>query len=62
MRATHYTLIEGELFRRGFSRPILRCIAKEKAEYVMQKIHEGIYGYYSSPKTMAARILRVGYY
>jgi len=52
----------GELFRRGFSRPLLKCITREKANYVMQEIHQGICGYHSGPKTMATRILRVGYY
>ena len=61
-RAAHYTLIGGELFRRGFSKPLLKCITREKADYVMQEIHQGICGYHSGPKTMAARILRADYY
>jgi len=61
-KATRYTLIAGELYRRGFSKPLLRCITSDKAFYVMQKIHEGTYGYHSGPKTMAARILRAGYF
>ena len=57
-----YTLIGGELFRRGFNTLLLKCIPKEKANYVMQEIHEGICGYHSGPKTMSARILRADYY
>jgi len=61
-KAARYTLVGGELFRRGFSAPLLKCITKEKADYVMQEIHQGVCGYHSGPKTMAARILRAGYY
>ena len=56
-KAARYILVEGELFRRGFSRPLLKCITREQAEYVMQEIHHGICGYHSGPKTMATRIL-----
>ena len=52
--AARYTLIAEELFRRGFSKPLLKCITSDKASYVMKEIHEGTYGYYSGPKTMAA--------
>jgi len=52
----------GELFRRGFNTPLLKCITKEKVDYVMQEIHQGVCSYHSSPKTMVARILRAGYY
>jgi len=38
-KAARYTLIGGELSRRGFSRPLLKCITREQAEYVMQEIH-----------------------
>ena len=61
-KAVCYTLAEGELFRRGFSRPLLKCVTREQAECVMQEIHQGTCGYHSGPKTMAARILRAGYY
>jgi len=61
-KAARYTLIGGELFRRGFSKPLLKCISREKADYIIQEIHQGICGYHSRPKTMAARILRAGYY
>jgi len=61
-KAARYTLVEGELFRRGFSRPLLKCITRQQAEYVMQEIHQGVCGYHSGPKTMAGRILRAGYY
>jgi len=61
-RVAYYTLIEGELFRRRFSRPLLKCITKEKVSYIMQEIHEDMCGYHPGPKMMAARILRASYF
>ncbi|KAK4409495.1 Ribonuclease HI [Sesamum angolense] len=40
-RATHFTMIRGELYKRGFSQPYLKCLDPERAEYVLKKIHEG---------------------
>jgi len=61
-KVARYTLIAGELYRRGFSHPLLRCITNNQASYVMKEIHKGTCGYHSGPKTMAARILRAGYF
>ncbi len=35
MRSTRYTLIGDTLFRRGYTLPLLKCISKFKAEYVL---------------------------
>ncbi|KAG6667553.1 hypothetical protein CIPAW_01G108400 [Carya illinoinensis] len=43
-RAARFTIVNGVLYRRGFSNPSLRCTAKEEVEYVMRVIHEGICG------------------
>jgi len=61
-KIARYTLVGDELFRRGFTSPLLKCIDMEQAEYVMRELHQGIYGYHSGARTMSARILRAGYY
>lgn len=38
------TVIEGELFRRGVSMFLLKCIEGEEVDYVLSEIHEGICG------------------
>jgi len=57
-RVAYYTLIGGELFRKGFKRPLLKCITSEKVVYVMQEIHKDIYDYHFDPRIMTTRILR----
>ena len=46
-KSAHYTLINGVLYKKGFSSPYLRCLAPEKADYVMYKVNEGICGNHS---------------
>ena len=52
----------GTLYKRGFSTPILKCIGKEDANYVLREVHEGICGNHIGARTLAAKILRQGYY
>ena len=39
VRAARFVLIKDVLFKRGFSRPYLRCLGNEKADYVMREVH-----------------------
>ena len=61
-KCTRYTLIGDELYRKSYSRPLLKCINKSRAKYVMAELHEGICGLYSGGRSMATRALRAGYY
>ena len=40
--ASRFVLIKDVLYKRGFSRPYLRCSVLEEAEYIMREVHEGI--------------------
>nr|KYP52767.1 Gypsy retrotransposon integrase-like protein 1 [Cajanus cajan] len=61
-QAARYSVVNGELYRRGFSTPLLKCIDSTQANYVLREIHEGICGSHSGGRTLAAKVLRVGYY
>ncbi|KAI3448541.1 hypothetical protein Pfo_005206 [Paulownia fortunei] len=41
-RAARFLIIDGELYKRGFSQPYLKCLTPIKANYVLREIHEGI--------------------
>ncbi|XP_027338066.1 uncharacterized protein LOC113852005 [Abrus precatorius] len=62
MHAAKYLLLGKDLYKRGISTPMLKCLDDNQANYVMRKIHEGIYGTHSGGRTMAAKILKAGYY
>ncbi|RDX84524.1 hypothetical protein CR513_34410, partial [Mucuna pruriens] len=40
--ASKYTLVGENLYKRSFSFLLLKCLDTNKAEYVMQEVHEGI--------------------
>ena len=61
-QCARYTMINEDLYRRGYSTPLLKCITNKRAEYILAEIHEGICGNHVGARTMAAKVLRAGYY
>ncbi|XP_068498225.1 uncharacterized protein [Phaseolus vulgaris] len=59
---TKYTLIDGELFRHGFTHPILVCVSGEQCARIMEELHEGICGSHIGGRSLASKAIRAGYY
>ncbi|XP_027361306.1 uncharacterized protein LOC113869262 [Abrus precatorius] len=57
-----YLLLGKDLYRRGVSTPMLKCLDDDQTSYVMREIYEGVCGTHLGERTMAAKILRAGYY
>ena len=62
VQATHFILIKDILCKRGFSRPYLRCLIPEKANYVMREVHERVCGNHSGLRSLVHKLIRAGYY
>ena len=62
LQCARYTLIGLDLYRRGCSMSLLKCLTKELAQYVLQEIEDGVCGNHSGARTMAAKVIRAGYY
>uniref|UniRef100_A0A151UDR6 Gypsy retrotransposon integrase-like protein 1 n=1 Tax=Cajanus cajan TaxID=3821 RepID=A0A151UDR6_CAJCA len=62
MRSAKFVIIGDELFKRGISTPLLKCLTTPQAAYVIEEIHIGICGMHSGARSMATRVLRAGYY
>ena len=62
VQAVRFVLIKDVLYKRGFSRPYLRCLIPEKADYVRQEVHEGVCGNHSGSWSLVHKIIRTGYY
>ena len=62
VQAVRFILIKDVLYKRGFSRPYLRCLGNEEADYVMREVHEGICGNHSGSRSLVHKLVRVGYY
>ena len=61
-RATRFTVLNNELYKRDFSQPYLRCVEEEEAKYVLEEVHGGIYGGHIGAKSLARKIIRAGYF
>ena len=62
VQASRFMIIKDVLYKRGFSRPYLRCLSHEEADYVMREIHEGICENHSGARSMVHKIIQAGYY
>lgn len=61
-KASRFLLVGENLYKRGFSTPLLKCLSKTEADYVMNELHNRVCGNHSGGRNMASRILRAGYY
>ncbi|XP_052300414.1 uncharacterized protein LOC127903754 [Citrus sinensis] len=61
-QASRYTMIDGVLYRRGYTLPFLRCLDDDDADYVLREVHEGICGNHSGGRSLAHKVLRQGYF
>ena len=52
-RSARFTVHRGTLYKRGFSAPILKCVGKEEANYILREVHEGICGNHIEARTLA---------
>ena len=63
-QAARFTVLNDELYERGFSQPYLRCVEEEEeeAKYVPEEVHGGICGDHMGAKSLARKIMKVGYF
>ena len=61
-RVVRFTIHQGTLYKRSLSTPILKCVGKEDANYIIREVHEGVCGNHIGARTLAGKTLRQGYY
>ncbi|GKV34728.1 hypothetical protein SLEP1_g43074 [Rubroshorea leprosula] len=61
-KASRYTFINGVLYKRSFSFPLLRCLNPYEVEYALKEVHEGVCGSHIGARTLAHKVLWQGYY
>ena len=57
VRASRFVIIRDVLYKRGFSRPYLRCLSHEEADYVMREVHEGICGNHLGARSLVHKLI-----
>ncbi|XP_072073804.1 uncharacterized protein [Arachis hypogaea] len=61
-KAAQYTLLEAELYKRGISIPLLKCLGPAEAETSLNELHGGICENHTGSRSLVTRTLRAGYY
>ena len=62
VQASRFVLIKDVLYKRGFSRPYLKCLGQKEADYVMREVHKGICGNHSGARSLVHKLIQAGYY
>ncbi|XP_015971159.1 uncharacterized protein LOC107494633 [Arachis duranensis] len=60
--AAKYAIIQGQLFKKGLSQPLLKCLHPDQTDYVLREVHEGCCGHHIGGKALARKLIRAGYY
>uniref|UniRef100_A0A151UDK5 Retrovirus-related Pol polyprotein from transposon 17.6 n=1 Tax=Cajanus cajan TaxID=3821 RepID=A0A151UDK5_CAJCA len=55
VRSAKFVIVGDELFKRGISTPLLKCLTAPQAAYVVEEIHRGICGMHSGARSMACK-------
>lgn len=61
-RDSWFVLWKGQLYKKSFTHPLLKCITPEKGGEVLDDIHEGQCGSHIGGRALAEKALRTGYY
>ena len=62
IKSAKYFLMDEVLYKRGFSQFYLRCLAPDKANYVLREVHEGACDNHLRARSLVHKVVRVGYY
>ncbi|TKC13480.1 reverse transcriptase-like protein [Robertmurraya kyonggiensis] len=61
-KAKRFLIIEGELYRRGASGVLQRCIPIPEGKELILDIHAGVCGHHATPRTLVGNAFRQGFY
>ena len=61
VRLFKFTILNDELYKRGFLLPHLKCLNSEDVMYVLREVHERICGNHSGPRSLVGKVVRAGY-
>nr|XP_029147063.1 uncharacterized protein LOC114924982 [Arachis hypogaea] len=60
--AARYAIIQDQLFKKGLSQPLLKCLYPDQTDYVLREVHEGCCSHHIGRKALAKKLIRAGYY
>jgi ribonuclease HI len=61
-RSQDFTLIEGQLYKKGISQPMLKCVTETEGLQILREVHSGTCCSHLGPRALAAKVFRQGFY
>jgi ribonuclease HI len=61
-RSRDFALIEGQLYKKGVSQPMLKCVTETEGVQILREVHSGTCGSHAGPRALAAKVIRQGFY
>ncbi|XP_052189984.1 uncharacterized protein LOC127799805 [Diospyros lotus] len=61
-KAARFTIIGQELYKRGYSVPLLKCLGTWEADQALEEVHEGDCGEHLGARALAGKVLRAGFF
>jgi hypothetical protein len=49
-RSRDFALIEGQLYKKGVSQPMLKCVTETEGVQILRKVHSGTCGSHAGPR------------
>jgi hypothetical protein len=57
-----FALIEGQLYKKGVSQPMLKCVTETEGIQILHEVHSGTCGSHAGLRALAAKVIRQGFY
>jgi ribonuclease HI len=57
-RSRDFALIEGQLYKKGVSQPMLKCVTETEGVQILREVHSGTCGSHAGPRALAAKVIR----
>jgi ribonuclease HI len=61
-RSRDFAIVEGQLYKKGISQPMFKCITEAEGIKILREVHNGTCGSHSGPRALAAKVIRQGFY
>ena len=62
LKVARYVLYDDKLYKRCYSKLLLKCVTPLEVKYIMKEIHGGTCGNHTGGQSLAFNALRQGYY
>jgi hypothetical protein len=61
-QSRNFALIEGQLYKKGVSQPMLKCVTETEGVQILREVHSGTCGSHAGPRALAAKVICQGFY